>query len=99
MTAQPAWYPSPPMALEHEWTDWRDIALIWMARQTSEWTADDLRAAMPECRSNWPGAAVNTASRRGLIVDAGRMIHSISPTRKKSRLPVWRTVIPKERTP
>lgn len=96
---EPDWYPDPPLALIDDWTSWRELALAWITHRKGEWTADDLRADMPEGRSNWPGAAIHTAASRGLITDAGRMVHSVSKTRKRSRLPVWQTTHTPKETP
>lgn len=82
-------YPDPPMALAVEWEMWRELAITWMVRQPSDWTADDLRAAMPECRTNWPGAAVRTARARGLITTTGKVTRSAAKSRKGSLLPYW----------
>ena len=83
--------PDPPMALYGEWSDWRDDALSWIERQDQPWTADDLRDAMEPGRPNWPGAVINTASRRDLIELTGRVVKSSVKSRKGSLLPVWRT--------
>lgn len=83
--------PDPPMALYGEWSDWRDAALNWIERQEHPWTADDLRAEMEPGRPNWPGAVINTASRRDLIELTGRVVKSSVKSRKGSLLPVWRT--------
>lgn len=88
---EPDWYPDPPAALAFEWSEWRELAIAWMFTKQGEWNADDLRAVMPEGRPNWPGAAVNTASRRGLIHLTGRVTRSTHPSRKGSLLPMWQT--------
>ena len=83
--------PDPPMALYADWEDWREAALSWIESQESSWTADDLRGALWECKPNWPGAAIRTASNRDLIELTGRVVKSSVKSRKGSLLPVWRT--------
>ena len=83
--------PDPPMALYPEWEDWREEALQWITYQVGEWTADDLREAVGECKPHWPGAVVRNASNRDLIELTGRVVKSSVKSRKGSLLPVWRT--------
>ena len=83
--------PDPPMALFADWEDWKEAALSWIEQQEDSWTADDLRAEMEHGRPNWPGAVINTASRRDLIELTGRVVKSSVKSRKGSLLPVWRT--------
>lgn len=78
------------MALELEWETWRELAITWMVRQSQPFTADELKLAMPEHRSHWPGAAFHTASSRGLIETTGMVRRSTSKTRKGSLLPFWK---------
>lgn len=83
--------PDPPMVLFADWEDWKAAALSWIERQVEPWTADDLREAMEPGRSNWPGAAIRTATNRDLIELTGRVVKSSVKSRKGSLLPVWRT--------
>jgi hypothetical protein len=87
----PEWIPDPHPALAGGWDDWRDTALDWISKQDDPWTADEMRAALPEPRSHWPGAVVRTASGRHMIRRVGQR-RSTHPTRKKSLLAVWQTV-------
>lgn len=86
----PEWLPDPHPAFAAEWEAWRDEALDWIATQDDPWTADELRAALPEPRPHWPGAVVRTASGRDMIRLVGQR-RSTHPTRKKSLLAVWQT--------
>lgn len=88
---EPAWFPDPPMALRWEWEDWRDLALCWIEDQTTPWTADQMRAELPEARPHYYGAAVRTATARELIRLVGQR-RSTHPSRKGSLLAVWQTI-------
>ena len=83
--------PDPPMVFFPDWESWKEAALTWIEQQEHEWTADDLREAVGECKPHWPGAVVRTASNRDLIELTGRVVKSSVKSRKGSLLPVWRT--------
>lgn len=87
---EPDWYPSPPMALAWEWSEWLEAALDWMAHQSEPWDATDMRAVLPEGRNHWYGAAVRTATSRNMIHLVGQR-RSTHPSRKGSLLAVWMT--------
>ena len=78
------------MALAWEWSEWKEAALDWMAHQPERWSADDMRAVLPEGQSHWYGAAVRTATGRNMIQLVGQH-RSTHPSRKGSLLAVWQT--------
>lgn len=78
-----------PMALIGEWTDYLNAALEWFAVQPSEFSADDLRQAVPPARPSWPGVAFKTAANRGLIALSGSIVRSTHRANAGTLQPRW----------
>lgn len=56
---------------------------------TPEWSANDLRAVLPEMGHGYLGAAINSLRVAGIIAHTGRAVPSTSPATHGHRLAVW----------
>lgn len=83
-------------ALSHYAVEAIRLTVIEVAERRTEFTSDDVRAALPagtaESLSAWPnalGAVFRSMAQSGAIMDTGRMVRSTHEAARKRKVAVW----------
>lgn len=79
------------IASQSEWSQFLvEQAVLAFGRASDTFSANDLRAVLPELGHGFIGAAFNTFKGSGLIASTGRLVPSTSPATKGHGIHLWR---------
>ncbi|MEU0393861.1 hypothetical protein ABZ208_13960 [Streptomyces sp. NPDC006208] len=78
------------LAAQSEWSQFLVMqAVLHYGLLHSEFSANNMRAVLPELGHGYLGAAINALRSGGVIEHTGRMVPSTSPATHGHRLAVW----------